>query len=167
MIDCTSIGINIRAARNEMGLTQRQVSEMTGISQTQLSDYENGNKTPGLFTLAKLSRALDKSMDDLFFGDASVSFITTAPDKGRVIVNCVYQLWENGVISRHYPSEDESRYGSSFYKMPVADLRDYSSAVERLLVMLDDFERRKYTYKDPDGYLEQLLDSAAREIYPK
>ncbi len=167
MIDGNSIGMNIRDARNELGLTQRQVSEMTEISQTQLSDYENGNKTPGLFTLAKLSRALGKSMDDLFFGDANVSFITTAPDEGRVIVNCVYQLWQQDVISRHYPSEDEERYGSSFYKRPVADLRSHSSAIERLLVMLDDFGRRKYTYKDPDGYLEQMLDSTAREISPK
>ena len=166
MIDSYSIGKNIRAARNELGLTQRQVSDMTEISQTQLSDYENGNKTPGLFTLAKLSRALGKSMDDLFFGDANVSFITTAPDKGRVVANCVYQLWQYDVISRHYPSEDEERYGSSFYKKPVADLRSYSSAVERLLIMLDDFQRRKHTYKDPDLYLEQMLDSSAREINP-
>ena len=167
MVENNIIGLNIRAARNNLGLTQRQLSEITEISQTQLSDYENGNKTPGLFTLAKLSRALGKSMDELFYGDASVSFITSAPDEGRLIANCVYQLWQHDVMSRHYPSEDEGRYGSSFYKKPVADLRSYSSAVERLLVMLDDFQQRKHTYKDPDLYLEQLLDSSAREINPR
>lgn len=160
------IGLNIRVARNNLGLTQRQLSEMAEISQTQLSDYENGNKTPNLFTFAKLSRALRKSMDDLYFGDASVSFITSAPDEGRLIANCVYQLWQHNVISRHHPSEDEERYGSSFYKKPVADLQSYSSAVERLLIMLDDFQRREHTYKDPDLYLEQMLDSSAREINP-
>ncbi|MDO4851186.1 MAG: helix-turn-helix transcriptional regulator [Actinomycetota bacterium] len=164
MIDANSIGQNIRSARNEKGLTQRQLSEQTEISQTQLSDYENGNKTPGLYTLAKLSLALGKSMDELYFGDASVSFISSAPNRGRLIVNCIYQLWEHGVLTRHYPSEDEERFGSSLYKKPVADLRSYASAVERLLIMLDDFKRRKYTYKDPDAYLEQMLDSAAQEI---
>jgi len=95
-----------------------QLSEMTGISQTQLSDYENGNKTPGLPTLAKISTALKKSMDDLCFGDASVSFIASAPDKGRLIANCVYQLWEQGVIHHHVPSEVEERYGSSYCRPP-------------------------------------------------
>ena len=144
-----------------------QLSEMTGISQTQLSDYENGNKTPGLPTLAKISTALKKSMDDLCFGDASVSFIASAPDKCRLIANCVYQLWEQGVIHRHVPSEVEERYGSSYYTKLVADLHNYDSAFERLLVMLDDFSRRKHTYKDPDSYLEQMLDSTAREICPR
>ena len=167
MIDSKSIGLNIRSARNDKGLTQRQLSEMTGISQTQLSDYENGNKTPGLPTLAKISTALKKSMDELYYGDKSVSFITSAPDKGRLIANCVYQLWSQDAIRQHVPSEVEERYSSSYYTKPVADLHYYASAIERLLVMLDDFCQRKHTYKDPDTYLEQMLDSTAREIDPR
>lgn len=116
------------------------------------------------YTLAKLSRALGKSMDELYFGDASIMPITSAPDRGRLVANCVYQLWKHGIIHRHIPSDGEKRYGSQYYSGPVVDLHCYASAVERLLAMLDDFGQRKYTYKDPDAYLEQVLDSTAREI---
>lgn len=167
MVDGNTIGRNIRTARDEKGLSQRQLSEKTEISQTQLSDYENGKKTPGLFTLAKLSLALEKSMDELFFGDASVSFISSAPDQGRLIANCVYQLWNHRVIHRHFSQEDELRFGMSLHTAPVVDLHYHSNAVERLLAMLDDFEGRKHTYNDPESYLEQLLDSTAREISPQ
>lgn len=167
MDDSITIGKNILQARKEKGMTQRQLSELAEISQTQLSDYENGNRTPGLFTIAKIARCLEKSIDELYYGDASVSFITSAPDEGRMIANCVFQLWKQGVIRKHVPSEDEARYPSSIYLKPVVDLDRYSWAVQRLLDMLDDFAERRYTFKNPELYLEQVLDSVAREINPK
>ena len=166
-IDKTLVGRNIKDARAEKGLTQSALAKKADISQTQLSDYENGNKLPGLTSIAKIAHALDKSIEELCFGDASVSPITTAPDKGRLIVNCIYQLWDNGVIGQHCPTEDERRYSPSNYIHPVADLGHYSWAVAGLLETLDKFEERKHTYRDPDLYLEQVLDSAAREINPR
>ena len=166
-IDKNLVGGNIKAARAEKGMTQSALAKKADISQTQLSDYENGNKLPGLPSIAKLALALGKSIDELCYGDASVSPITTAPDKGRLIVNCVYQLWDNRVLGHHRPTEDEERYSSSIYLRPVADLGDYYWAVDGLLETLDKFEERKSTYRDPDLYLEQVLDSAAREINPR
>ena len=151
------VGRNIKDARAEKGMTQSALAQKAEISQTQLSDYENGNKLPGLPSIAKIALALGKSIDELCYGDASVSPITTAPDKGRLIVNCVYQLWVNGVLCQHRHTENEGRYSSSMYLCPVADLRDHSWAVEELLKTLDKFEERKHTYKDP----------GAREINPR
>lgn len=165
-IDKKLVGRNIKGVRAEKGMTQSTLAQKAEISQTQLSDYENGNKLPGLPSIAKIALALGKSIDELCYGDASVSPITTAPDKGRLIVNCVYQLWDNGVLGQHRPTKDEERYLSSTYLWPVADLGDYSWVVEELLKTLDRFEKRKHTYRDPDLYLEQVLDSAAREINP-
>ncbi len=165
-IDKELVGRNIKSARAEKGMTQSALAKEADISQTQLSDYENGNKLPGLNSIAKIALALGKSIDELCYGDASLSPITTAPDKGRLIVNCVYQLWKNNVLKQHIPTEDEDRYSESFYKGSVADLGDYFWAVERLLKALDDFSEKEYTFNSPELYLEQVLDSVASEIEP-
>ena len=163
-IDKSFVGKNIKEARAEKGLTQSAVAQLTGIAQTQLSDYENGNKLPGLISLAKIARALGKSIDELCYGDESISPITTASDDGRLIANCIYQLWKHKIIHRHIPSEEEERYAR--YLKPVIDLNEYSWVSERLLAHLDDYARMNHTFRDPELYLEQIIDSAANEIDP-
>ena len=165
-IDKKLVGGNIKAARAENGMTQFALAQKAEISQTQLSDYENGNKLPGLNSIAKIALALGKSIDELCYGDASMTPITTAPDKGRLIANCVFQLWKNGVLGRHIPTNNEHAYSSSFYMNPVADLRSYPMAIERLLETLDEYEEKKNTFKNPELYLEQVLDSVSSEIEP-
>lgn len=164
MDDKERTGRNIRKARNEKKLTQRALSQMTEISQTQLSDYENGNKMPGLISLSKIANSLGKSIDELFWGDASESPISSAPDIGRLVANCVYELWDKGVIRIHIPSEDEIYAKEYACVAPMVDLGRHAYAVNRLLETLDDFKERKHTYRDPDAYLEQVLDSTATEI---
>ena len=44
----------ILAARKESGLTQQQLSERTGIAQTDISKLERGNGNPSLRTLQRL-----------------------------------------------------------------------------------------------------------------
>jgi len=41
------IGERLRAARVRNGLKAREVASMVGISESELSRYENGRKTPG------------------------------------------------------------------------------------------------------------------------
>ena len=41
---------NLRFYRNEQGLTQEKLSELTGISTDYLSEIERGKKTPGFKT---------------------------------------------------------------------------------------------------------------------
>ena len=165
-IDKNLVGRNIKEARAEKGITQSVLAKEADMSQTQLSDYENGNKLPGLSSIAKIALALGKSIDELCYGDASMSPITTAPDKGRLITNCVYQLWKHHVLGRHIPTKDEQLHSSSFYRRPMVELRNYSYAIERLLETLDDFSEKKYTFSNPELYLEQVLDSVSSEIEP-
>lgn len=168
MIEEPNIGQNLKNARLNAGMTQRSVAEAAEISQTQLSDYETGNKTPGLHTLAKLSRVLEKSLDELYFGDASVSFITTAADESRALVNCIFRLWEAGVlISPSRAKEVNECLKSQTYDYDIEEqgvLLEHKQAIERLLEMLTDFRDRIDTYESPQSYLKQVLDSAAREI---
>ena len=48
----------ILAARKESGLTQQQLSERTGIAQTDISKLERGNGNPSLRTLQRLLQLL-------------------------------------------------------------------------------------------------------------
>ena len=63
-------------ARKEMGLTQKQLSELTGITQADISKLENGNANPSLKTLQRLAAAMGKSVKiSLFiFHGISISY---------------------------------------------------------------------------------------------
>lgn len=54
-------------ARIEAGMTQKQLSERTGINQSNLSRIENGSANPSVATLEKIASALGKKV--------SISFI--------------------------------------------------------------------------------------------
>lgn len=47
-------------ARKGAGLTQKQLSERTGISQSDISKLETGNANPSLRTLQRLANGLGK-----------------------------------------------------------------------------------------------------------
>jgi transcriptional regulator with XRE-family HTH domain len=45
-------------ARNERDMTQKQLAEITGIPQADISRLENGNANPSLRTLQRLAEGL-------------------------------------------------------------------------------------------------------------
>ena len=49
-------------ARKNTGLTQKQLSERTGIAQADISRLENGNANPSLNTLKRLAAAMDMTL---------------------------------------------------------------------------------------------------------
>jgi DNA-binding XRE family transcriptional regulator len=49
-------------ARNETGLTQKELSNRTGIGQAILSRIENGNANPSLRTLERIAKGLGKEL---------------------------------------------------------------------------------------------------------
>lgn len=56
----------LREILQERGLTLRSFSEMSGISQPNLSNYINGHVSPTLDTLVKIAGSLDIEIQDLF-----------------------------------------------------------------------------------------------------
>ena len=62
------IANQVRARRQEVGLTMAQVAEAAGISKGMLSKIENGQASPSLTTLARLATALDMPVTSLFRG---------------------------------------------------------------------------------------------------
>lgn len=57
------IGEALRKARRNTGLTQVQLSQRTGLSQTLISAIERGSQSPTLTSLVLLTRAIGYSLN--------------------------------------------------------------------------------------------------------
>ena len=61
-----AIGSQVRAFRNQLGLTVAKLAQLAGLSPGMLSKIENGNASPSLGTLHALSRAFKVPMTYFF-----------------------------------------------------------------------------------------------------
>ena len=160
----TSVGDRIRYYRMAKKMSQMDLAKKTEMSNTSISNFEKGHQKPSLVTLARLSQALEVSIDDLFFGDINDRFITTGEDKAAVIVNSVCKLWETDVL-RIYQGEEFSEKIEHFLldKQSIV-IHNYQSEIVRLLKGLRDFYAHKDSYSDADGQLKALKESVTNEI---
>ena len=153
------IGKNIKEVRNSKKWSLAKLSEECGISSSTLSQYENSLKVPNLITSGKIANRL-------FYGDENISFINSAPNEGRQIVNCVYKLWEMGVAD--YYENIFSGYSSNGSVDGPRDIylhiNKYPFQIKRLVNSLKEFRSKKNTFEEPDKYLEMILSSIANEI---
>ena len=159
----------LKEIRAEKKLSQQSLAEKCGFSNTTLSSYENGKKTPGLVTLANIAKELNVSIERLCYGDDNNAFINSVPDNGRKIVNSLFFLWETEVIKY----EDYAPILNSMDKSYMIDTTDcvffvalnkHTAPIQRLLKSLNDFSKNKETFSNPEAYIEMLLSSVATEI---
>ena len=68
-----TIGKRVRAARQELGLTMKQLHDLTGLSTGNISDIENDRNTPSVASLVPLGRALRRSLDWLLTGEEPIA----------------------------------------------------------------------------------------------
>lgn len=52
------VGDNVSRIRKEKGLTQEQLSELSGLSQQYISDLERGKRNPTIVTIYELAMAM-------------------------------------------------------------------------------------------------------------
>lgn len=64
-----NIGTRVRSARQERGLTMKQLHDVSGLSTGNISDIENGKNSPSVASLVALSRALERSLDWILTGE--------------------------------------------------------------------------------------------------
>lgn len=92
------IGCRIKQRRKELGLTQVQIKELTGISNGNLSDLENGNRLPSATALIELSRVLQVTTDWILTGNYPISDISDTQSGYSLsaveesFINCFKQL---------------------------------------------------------------------------
>ena len=163
-----NIGKNIREVRLEKGLSQEELARKCGFSNTTLSAYENRRKIPNLTTIAKIAKELDVTIERLYYGDENTSFINSEPDIGKKVVNSVYFLWSEGIVSYF------ERFSYGYNSMMEGDsnvpngvflyVHKYYPQIKRLISSLNEFKERTATYAEPENYLKILLASVAKEI---
>ena len=68
-MDYRQIGDRIRNIRRSRGLTQERLAEFADISLTHMSHIETGTTKLSLPVLARISKALHASTDELLFGN--------------------------------------------------------------------------------------------------
>ena len=61
----TKIAENIKFYRKQLGLTQGELAAFLHGKKSLVSNYENGYSTPDIFTLCKLAKIFDVSLDEL------------------------------------------------------------------------------------------------------
>lgn len=155
------LGKRIKIAREKAKLSQHALYEKTGISTTQISAYENGKRNIGLQTIAKIALALHISIDELYYGSINSRPINTAINNGELIVNCVSALFEKnalGIIEKQDLNGYEPR---NYFEIGFVE---YSDILDDMIHKLDDFEKNKENYPDPEGFKKQILASATKQI---
>lgn len=60
------IGLNIKAERIRKGITQFELAEKIGISESSMSLVERGLQTPSVFVVYDISKSLDIDINELF-----------------------------------------------------------------------------------------------------
>ena len=58
----------LRKIRKDKNLSMQKLANLSGVSSGNISEYENGNKIPGLKTIIDLCKALNISTDYFIFG---------------------------------------------------------------------------------------------------
>ena len=58
-------GIRLCRIMYYKGVTQKELSELTGITQANISNYITGRQTPSFYKVDKIARALDCSIEEL------------------------------------------------------------------------------------------------------
>ena len=53
-----NLGANLRTARKQIGLSQEQVAERSGVHATEVSRIEAGKRDPRVSTVERLARAV-------------------------------------------------------------------------------------------------------------
>jgi transcriptional regulator with XRE-family HTH domain len=64
----TTLGANLRKARERTGLSQEALGHRANFHPTEINRIERGRRNPGLLTIIKLAKALDIPAGDLLAG---------------------------------------------------------------------------------------------------
>jgi transcriptional regulator with XRE-family HTH domain len=68
-----TLGERIKSARKKAGLSQKDLANRMGVTQSNISQYENGYKSPGYETLERFASAIGCGISDLLPGEVTAS----------------------------------------------------------------------------------------------
>lgn len=63
--------LKIKAARAALDMTQKDLAEVVGVSRQTMNAIEKGDYNPTVMLCIKICKALNKTLDDLFWEDTN------------------------------------------------------------------------------------------------
>lgn len=107
--DLGKLGMRMRAARNEMGLTQQRLSDMCHVSIREITKIENGEMNPSFLILKAIIQVLHNSLDSLIISDGSADegaeqmkmlYLSCPPEMQETLLNMILSRLVDTFISR-------------------------------------------------------------------
>ncbi len=93
------IGSRILNKRNSLGLTQSQLSDLTGISVPTISNIEGNKRLPSIDSIILIAKVLKTSTDYLLLGDSQKEYSSIKEETlEHKILSSVKQLIINNVL---------------------------------------------------------------------
>lgn len=101
--DLGKLGMRMRAARNEMGLTQQRLSDMCHVSIREIAKIENEEMNPSFLILKAIIQILHNSLDSLIISDGSADegaeqmkmlYLSCSPEMQETLLNNTKRLTE-------------------------------------------------------------------------
>ena len=96
--DLGKLGMRMRAARNEMGLTQQRLSDMCHVSIREIAKIENEEMNPSFLILKAIIQILHNSLDSLIISDGSADegaeqmkmlYLSCSPEMQETLLSAV------------------------------------------------------------------------------
>ena len=123
LVSYRTIGLNIREARKEAGLTQEQIAEKLKMSQLHFGRLERGERPASLEQIAQIALTLDVSLASLLNGCVIEENFASPPDDsaqalGKAIAKLasgctakarrlMFSLCQTVAASEKLPEDDE------------------------------------------------------------
>lgn len=96
------VGSNIKAYREKMGLTQKQLAERLFISPQAISRYEKDEVEPNLDMLEKMAEVFDCKLDDLIYGQKEENKKESkGDDVTNIVINDIQDSVDYGAMTCH------------------------------------------------------------------
>ena len=93
LVSYRTIGLNIREARKEAGLTQEQIAEKLKMSQLHFGRLERGERPASLEQIAQIALTLDVSLASLLNGCViEENFVTPPDDSAQALGKSIARL---------------------------------------------------------------------------
>lgn len=93
LVSYRTIGLNIREARKEAGLTQEQIAEKLKMSQLHFGRLERGERPASLEQIAQIALTLNVSLASLLNGCVvEENFVTPPDDSAQALGKSVAKL---------------------------------------------------------------------------
>lgn len=93
LVSYRTIGLNIREARKEAGLTQEQIAEKLKMSQLHFGRLERGERPASLEQIAQIALTLDVSLASLLNGCViEENFVAPPDDSAQALGKAIAKL---------------------------------------------------------------------------